>query len=351
MPHSSKPQPAKTRVDNTTALATHLGLSRWTVSRVLNNHPGIREETRQRVWQAMAELGFTPNPMARGLRGSRTGLIGVCFQEVESPILARKIAVLQNLLRGEGYRALLEFTGGDPAYEEETIRHFLSLKCDGIILAASTLPPGSPLHEILRQGKPPVIALDPVMPLPYPQVVLNRELGMQLCLEHLYELGHRRFAFLGFDESVAYGAVRLEAVRKFARQRKLSLKNDCPILRVAGRTAHNYDYGQMLATQYLALENPPPAILALNDRVAIGAIHRLAESGLLPARDFSIVGFDNLDVSAYIRPTLSSIDQQIEAMMNTTVQLLKSSIEGHPNTNATHFISPLLIVRDSCRLG
>lgn len=348
MPPPSKQPSPKTRVDNTSALAKHLGLSRWTISRILNNHPGIRDETRRRVWQAMAELGFTPNPMARGLRGSRTGLIGVCFQEVESPILARKIAVLQNLLRGEGYRALLEFTGGDPAYEEETIRHFLSLKCDGIILAASTLPPASPLHEILQQGSPPVIALDPVVPLPYPQVVLNRELAMQLCLNHLFALGHRRFAFLGFDETVAYGAVKLEAMRQFARQRKLSLKH-CPVLRVAGHTIHNYEYGQILAAQYLALDDAPRAILALNDRIAIGAIHRLAESGLLPARDYAIIGFDNLDVAAYIRPTLTSVDQQIEAMMNTTVQLLKSCIEGDTQPNTTHTISPLLIERDSCR--
>src|SRR5690606_23635790 len=104
-------------VATTSALARHLGLSRWTVSRVLNGHPGVRPDTVARVRAAMDELGFTPDPLARGLRGTPTGAVGVCFSELESPILARKTATLQRLLREAGLRSLIELTNGEADLE------------------------------------------------------------------------------------------------------------------------------------------------------------------------------------------------------------------------------------------
>lgn len=119
-------------ISSTKDLAQHLGISRWTVSRVLNGHPEVKEESRIRVLEAAGELGFSPNAMARGLRGGPTGLIGVCFQELESPALAKKMAFLQQELRTWGFQAMIELTDGDPELEESVIRHFLSLRTEGI---------------------------------------------------------------------------------------------------------------------------------------------------------------------------------------------------------------------------
>ena len=113
-------------ITSTKDLAEHLGLSRWTVSRVLNGHPEVKEETRRRVLDAARELGFSPNAMARGLRGGSTGLVGVCFQEIESPALAKKTAFLQQQLRAMGFQGMIELTDGDPNLEESVLRHFLS---------------------------------------------------------------------------------------------------------------------------------------------------------------------------------------------------------------------------------
>src|SRR5210317_1314738 len=97
-----------TRIEGTAALARHLGLSRWTVSRILNGHPGVKEETRQRVMKAVAELGFEPNKLARSLRGGRSGLIGVSFPYLEATVLAEKGRVLKNALAEAGYRGIFE---------------------------------------------------------------------------------------------------------------------------------------------------------------------------------------------------------------------------------------------------
>lgn len=187
-------QPA---IQSTDALARHLGLSRWTVSRVLNEHPGVKEETRLKVQEAMLQLGFEPNRMARGLRGSRTMMIGICFQELDSPVLARKTAMLQHFLRKEGYRAIIELTGGDPLLEEAAIRHFLGIKVDGIVLVGSTLQTSQPIVRQLDAIPTPVVTVDPASNLPMTQIHLDRVWAMKMIIDHLHEAGHRRFCIVG----------------------------------------------------------------------------------------------------------------------------------------------------------
>ncbi|MDX2109827.1 MAG: LacI family DNA-binding transcriptional regulator [Verrucomicrobiota bacterium] len=347
MPKKAKPQTRPTKVDSTTALAAYLGLSRWTISRVLNNHPGIKEDTRKRIFDAMQQLGFLPNPMARGLRGSKTGLIGVSFQELESPILAKKTSMLQLILRNEGFRAILELNGGYPEREEESIRHFLSLMCDGIVLVGSALTPESPIIEHIRQTGKPVVLIDPATSIDFASISLDRERAVALEIEHLYGLGHRQFALLGFDESVAYGAARMEGVRKTSTELKLKQKANFTSLRIIGRQGHNYEYGEILAEQYLGLSPRPTALIAVNDRVAIGAMKRLRDAGLKAPKDFSITGFDNLEVAAYTDPGLTTVDQQVDKMMTLAVQVLKRRIEEPATAIEHHSIQPVLLQRGS----
>lgn len=334
-------------VDNTAALAAYLGLSRWTISRALNGHPGIKLETRDRVFAAMEELGFTPNPMARGLRGSRTGLIGVVFQEIESPILAKKTAILQLMLRRQEYRTLIELNNGRPDLEEECIRHFLALKCDGVVLVGSLLPPDAKILQLIRSRKIPLVVIDPVNELDFPSIQLDRRAAMKMVLELFYRMGHRHFCLLGLHESVPYGTIRRQAFEETARQLGLPFRKHFTLLSLPDQEVLNYAYGEILAGQYLALPHRPSAIIAHNDRIAIGAIKRLREAGLECPRDFSISGFDNLEITQYFQPTLTTIDQQLEAMMGLAVQTLATCLEGAEPVTAVHLLQPLLLVRNS----
>ncbi len=333
-------------IKTTSALARRLGLSRWTVSRVLNNHPGVRGATRERVLRAMDESGFSPSPMARGLRGSRTRLVGICFQELESPVLARKTSMLQHLLRERRYRALLELTGGRADLEEEVIRHFLSLRVDGVALVGSTLAAQSSAVRLLAARRLPVVAVDPVYPLPFPQVYLDREGAMRQCLKHLHDLGHRSFGLLGISADVPYGQARLQGLRKEARRLKLSFRRDVHKLAVPGNSQQDYGYGWQLAERLLALPRPPPALLALNDALALGAVKRLRERGCRVPEDFSIIGFDNLKVTAYAHPPLTTVDQQTERMMSAAAGLLLRSVEcPRSRRSRPQIIQPAFIQR------
>lgn len=340
-------QKSSTAVDSTAALAETLGLSRWTVSRVLNGHPGVKEATRRRVVDAMTRLGFQPNAMARGLRGSQTRLIGVCFQEIETPVLARKVATLQNQLRQENYRAIIELTAGDPLLEEEVIRHFLAMRVDGIVLAGSTLPAVHPLVAQLRDGAAGAVAIDPAQDLPLPQVNLDREHAMDLKVGHLADLGHRDFAILGVESDPIYGSRRMQGLRKAARRRGLGFRDHFRSLSLAGYDLQDYDYGYHLGREYLGLENRPTALICLNDRIALGACKAIQEAGVSIPAECSVIGFDNLEVTAWARPALSTIDQQIELMIATAVSMLMQSVRARETSAERQSIRPSLRVRES----
>ncbi|MGJ3241954.1 MAG: LacI family DNA-binding transcriptional regulator [Opitutales bacterium] len=324
----SNQKPGGGRIDTTRALADHLGLSRWTISRVLNGHPGVKASTRQRVEAAMAELGFAPNPMARGLRGGRTRMIGVVFQELETPVLVKKVMALQTRLRAAGYQAVIELTGGRSDEEERVIQSFFNLQVDGVVLVGSTLTADHALVRELAAARPAVLLVDPAHTgLPFPEVTLDRRAAMPLLMRHLHNLGHRRFALLGINAESPYGRERIEGLRRATRSLGLSGKTAFGAYAEPGPPVQDYGYGWRLAEQALLAREPASAWLCLNDRVALGAIKRLEAAGLQVPADRSVTGFDNLDVGAFSRPTLTTIDQQVDTQMARTVTLLMSGFE------------------------
>ncbi len=337
-------------VGTTAALARHLGLSRWTVSRVLNGHPGVLPETVERVHKAMAEVGFQPNTLARGLRGGRTGIVGVCFQELESPILARKVSLLQQALRELGYHALIELTNGDFNLERAALRNFLSMQAEGVVLIGSQLTPDDDaLTACQKQGKP-IIWVDPENKVNGEELSIDRPHSMRLVLDHLHGLGHRRFAVMGIDPGNPYGAFRWPAFEKHCRRLKVAIDKSAKQYFVPGRERHDYDYGRDLAEMMLADAKPlPTAIIALNDRVAIGAMNRLREAGIETPRDVSVVGYDNIEVGGHIQPTLTTIDQCAEKLMTHAAKKMVDLLEAGDGAakQSRKLIKPKLIIRES----
>lgn len=334
---------------STRALAKHLGLSRWTISRVLNGHTDVKPETCQRVREAMAQFGFVPSPAARALRGGRTGIVGVCFQALGSPIVARKIAELQGVLRAAGYRALCEVTDGQPDLELEIVRNFIAMRVDGLVLVGGTTEDNAgEIATLLAQHGVTAVLVDPQRHSMLPTVELDREQGMRLALEHLLGLGHTHFALLGIDERVCYGRVRWSGIQKVVVERELSWEAQFTTLSEAAPGSLEYAYGRRLAERFLALAERPTAVLALNDQIAIGAMTRLQQAGLSVPDDVSIIGFDNLDVAAHVNPGLTTIDQRVRTLMETAVNLLADHTCRRPCTEDPHcLVEPALVVRGS----
>jgi DNA-binding LacI/PurR family transcriptional regulator len=332
---------------NSSELAKHLGLSRWTVSRVLNGHDDVSPKTRDRVLEAIKELGFRPSVLARGLRGGRTGVIGISFQEIESPILAKKVGMLQRHLREAGQRGILELSGGNRDAEVTALQHFIDFRVDAIVLFGSRLSAQDGIvREMLSRGLP-VLAVDPENELPMPTIRLDREEAMHQCLRHLHELGHRRFALLGINGDPVYGPVRLRGLRQALLE--VGLDADSALVDVGGpnRDLWSYDYGHQLGRQWQDLPDPPRAAIALNDRIAIGAMRALRERGRRLPEDFSIIGFDNLEIGLWTDPPLSTISQETTQSTLAIVENLRLLLDDGGKVPDSQTIVPRLLVRGS----
>lgn len=344
----STPKPDQP-IASTTALARHLGLSRWTISRVLNGHPEVKAETVLRVREAMKKLGFVPNPMARGLRGARTGTIGVCFQGFDVPIFVQKIAVLQGALRAAGFRALIELTDRDPELEREVVHHFSAVKVEGVILVGGPTR-GDPAGVIrfLEERQIPTVVIDPGVPVSLPVVEVDRRAGMMSVLTHLLGLGHERFALIGVDRTIVYGASRWSGIESIIEDRGLSMEEQFIVLAEPGSGGMSYEYGRRLAERFLGMDDRPTAVVALNDQVAIGAMARFRESALKVPHDVSVVGFDNLEVSAHVSPGLTTVDQGVVNLMEAAVSVLTRQLEGLEHSGPSPVrIRPSLVIRKS----
>ncbi|MDQ8179215.1 LacI family DNA-binding transcriptional regulator [Pelagicoccus sp. SDUM812005] len=329
--------------------AKYLGLSRWTVSRILNGHSGVHEDTRERVMSEMHRLGFQPNMMARSLKGAKTGLIGVCFQEIESPILARKISSLQESLRSRGLRAVMEITSGIPEAERDIINHFFSLRVDGVILIGSALSQDDPILARLARESVPVVTVDSLRDIPLPRVDLDRSAAMGLTLRHLQQRGHDSFALLGLESDPIYGARRIDGLKEAAQKSGMDWEKSFLSLKIEGRRVWSYEYGYDLAQSLLQLESPPRAIIALNDRVAIGAMKAIREWGYAIPTDFAVVGFDNLEIGQWCEPTLTTVGQNVAEIIEKSVGLIEKLIDSGkaPEENPVVMVQPKLIVRAS----
>lgn len=343
-------------VHSTQELADYLGLSRWTVSRAINGHASVNSKTRERVDQAIRELGFSRNPFALGLRGARTGIIGVCFQEFETPMLARKTWVLQKILHSFGYQVLIELANVDALQEQQVLQNFMVFKVDGIVLAGSLSRKGSSIIKKLSESRMPVVAIDPRFALPFQEVSSDRSGLMQTVFEHLYEQGHRSFVTFGIDERVAYGAVRIKGIRAFAKDRRLEIGKDIHIFETRKSVHLDQQYGYDQANEFMALKPRPTAIVTMNDQIAQGAIKHLYDVGIKIPRDVSIVGFDDLKEARFCIPALTTCTPKEEVLMQAVVERLVDQIEkksSRPlskkllNENSRTLIQPELVIRQS----
>jgi DNA-binding LacI/PurR family transcriptional regulator len=335
-------------ISSTKDLAEHLGLSRWTVSRVLNGHPEVKEETRRRVLEAARDLGFSPNAMARGLRGGATGLIGVCFQEVESPALAKKMSFLQQELRAIGFQGMIELTDGDPDLEESVIRHFLSLNSDGIILVGSTLTAKNRTIKRLIQTQVPTVLVDPIHELPFPSICLDRAAIMAQIVDHLWSKGHRKFALLGIESDPVLGQVRIEGVKKGLETFGGDYDSQVNSYTAEGFGLQDYGYGYSLAETVLGSGGSETAWIAMNDRLVIGALSYLRENKVRVPEDVALVGFDNLDISSWYYPPLSTVDQVIPKLFREAVTRLVALFNQPMDIPVSKtWVLPKLIIRET----
>ena len=341
-----KPRPVL-RIKSTAEFARYVGLARTTVSRVLNEQPGLKQKTIERVRRAMAETGFTPNAYALHLKGKRTALVGICVENLLTPPAVRKLAGLQRQLRENGYSSLIEVV--DPKSGQKVIRHFLSMRVEAIAFighfAEAELERW--IAGFVNQGLPHVL-IDQYGIKEANAITLDRARAMAELLEHLWALGHRTFGLLGLSGPLRSTQDRLRGLDATLAQHGLPTAACTRSLDHLHERRNDFEYGRLLARSFAQISDRPSAYIALNDEIAIGAMHEFQHRGLAVPADLSISGFNNQDICEITTPGLTSVDQQIDATILAATEVLLTQIKFPTRTKAVlRLIPPALVVRES----
>jgi DNA-binding LacI/PurR family transcriptional regulator len=344
--HTSARNPKPIR--STADFARHVGLARTTVSRVLNGQPGLKQKTIDRVKRAMDETGFTPNAYALHLKGKRTASIGICMESLFTPPAVAKLAMLQRRMRIREISSLIEVV--DTESSRSVIRHFLSMRVSAVVFIGHFSEPELTLRidELSSHGVPHLVVDQAGVPNAN-TVALDRRRAMAEMTRHLLGLGHVSFGLLGLSGTPRSIQDRLGGMAEALSAAGLALESSTLSLdHLHPRTSGDLEFGRALSRSFLAVKRVPTAFVALNDEIAVGAIHGFQEAGLRIPEDLSISGFNNQDICKMIMPTLTSVDQQIEATVEAAADFLISKI-GHPIPRhpVVRTIQPLLVVRDS----
>lgn len=332
-------------------VAEQAGVSQSTVSRVLNaaeTQIPISQETRGRVQKAAEVLGYRPHPGARSLSGRGTGLIGLIMREIKDPFFAELVEVVSNLAKEEGYDLVLGNAKRDPESALALRDRMLDPRyCDGLLLCGD-LRESAEDHTFLdRMGRDHILISvsrgGKQLVHNTPSVGIDNRKGAFLALDHLAQLGHREIACMDVGR-VGDLWERLETYREFMRDRFGGVREEYVQL-----TENSYQGGYHAAKHLLSLSAPPTAIFALDDTMAIGVLGAAVDMGRMVPRDLSVVGFDDMEITAYIRPALTTIRQPADELGRKAVELLLKMINRDvPCEPCPRLVlEPELIVRDS----
>jgi LacI family transcriptional regulator len=321
-------------------VAQAAGVSPSTVSRILNGTAVVSDDKRQAVEQAIATLGFVPNPVARGLAGGRTLSVGVVAQTIDSPFFGGALRGIEGELSAAGYSPLFVSGHWSAAHEARCIDVLRARRVDGIIvldgrLADATLTALATSLPVVVTGR--VLKAPGVFSLCFD----NFE-GARLATHHLLQRGHRRIAFITGDSRHPDAKERLRGYRAAMLAAGLALD---PALVVPGQ--YTEESGRLAVERLLDGSVDFSAIFAANDQMALGAALGLHRRSLQVPKDVSLVGFDDVATATFCIPPLSTVHHPVHELGQIAARAMLRLLAGE--TPALQLPAPRFIVRESTR--
>lgn len=329
-------------------VAQESGVSITTVSRILNGRESgvpIRDETRERVIAAAARMGYKPNLLARGLRGSKSSLLGVIARDIGDPFHIQILRGINEASRARDYRLFLGHVDYRPDVALSYGSMFERSHADGIILIGD-LEGGEPaLAEIAQQHRHVLGVTDRTTRRQIPGVYADSVAGTRLALDHLHGLGHRAITCVS-DNRTQDGVVRIEEYERWMAEHGLGERSEVFI--TDQEPAPALELGRQIFDAARA-DVLPSAIYATSDTTAIGLMQAAFQAGIAIPHELSIVGFDDIDLAAFTVPPLTTISQQGVEMGRVAAERLFEMVERDLEASEVEDIvlEPRLVVRRS----
>lgn len=322
-------------------IAQATGFSLSTVSRVLSNsdYP-VRAATRQQIRQVAEQMGYRPNLSARSLRTDRTDTIGIVVDDIMSPFVPPIVRGIQDCLAEHNLSSLVVNSDWNPVREHDAIGSLLSRPVDGIVFVEYS---HRATHTDLERSGKPHLFVHRLFGTPLKNsVVPDDEYGAALAVRHLVALGHRRIGFIAGPENWHSAHSRLSGYRN--ELQKLGIFLDPSLVRSGDWES---DSGYTAAGALLGISDPPTAVFAANDLMALGAIYAFQDAGLKVPHDMAVVGYDNREFTRIFRPQITTVDMPVYAMGQRAAQLLVDQIMGAEAVDEVKIMGRL-IVRETC---
>ena len=350
-------EPAPRRAPTIYEVASRANVSIKTVSRVLNGEPNVRPKVHARVMAAVAELGYRPKMSARGLAGGRSFTLVTFLDEAltmghwrigrSNPYVERLQFAGMLKCREAGYHLLVELLNPHAENVEQQIHSTLAaLNPDGVILTPPISEDAHVLAILERVGAPFARLSARPCAAPCLSVTMDERTAAAEAANHLLDLGHSRIGFISGEPGFASSILREEGYRAAMSERGVAVD---PALIVAGD--YTFESGEAAAARLFDQPNPPTAIFASNDEMALGAMHEASRRGMATPRDISVVGFDDFPSARYSIPPLTTVRQPVGEMAALAVERLieRAARRATPLRGERAIVPHALVVRGSTR--
>ena len=284
-------------------VARHAGVSISTVSHVVNNSRAVSSEARGRVLAAMKELGYKPNALAQNLRRQQTLSIGMIVPDSANPFFAEVARGIEDTSFEQNHSVILCNTDGNVDKQATHTDLLIKNQVAGILFVAAGI--STELVEDLQARQVPLVVVDREVPdVAVDTVLTNHRRGGCQATQHLINLGHRRIACISGGSDLSPSAERLTGYQMKLQESGIPFEDTLVV-----KGDFQYASGYRAAQQLLRLAEPPTAVFACNDLMAVGVISAATEMGLRVPEDLSVVGFDDVRLASFTNPPLTTIAQ------------------------------------------
>lgn len=325
-------------------VAREAGVSVASVSRVINGHGNVREDTRQKILAAIRSLRYVPHSGARSLSTQRSQIAGVLLPDLYGEFFSELIRGIDAAARERRLHLLVSSAHRDAAEAAAAIRAMRG-RVDGLLVMSPYVDSGF-LDDHLPSDLPIVLMNSPIQDGRHSSLSIDSYNGARAMIRHLVACGHRRIAHIaGPDDNFD----SQERLRGYCDELCRLVPDACPMVLPGDFTeTSGYAAGHELA----ALDPRPDAIFAANDMMAVGCLMALTEAGVRVPRDIGLAGFDDIPLACFIRPALTTMRVRIDELGRSAMEQIAQTIErpGRPRSLAQMFL-PELVIRSSCGTG
>jgi LacI family transcriptional regulator len=323
-------------------IAREAGVSKSTVSLVLQGSALIRPETVDKVRKAIDDVGYVYNRGAANLRKAQSNVVGMVINDLSNPFYAELAVAIERVFQSAGIVPFIANTAENPVRQEEVLKSLMEQGVAGLIISPARGTPPDAFRRIEAAGIPVVFAMRRLPASRIPAVAPDNHRGSYLATEHLIRRGHKRLVFLGgFNDMVVYHE-RLGGFREACAANGIAPQD---VLVIEGETNRR---GGIASLDTALLATPAPtAAVCFNDAVAFGAMIALRKRGIEPGPDFAVVGFDDIVEAQHYVPPLSSVSVDTPGLGERAAHAVLKMIQSRSTRAEDHIGGVNLIVRES----